>query len=96
MTLYLLSKLIHTLYREEKLRSQFRREPEKVILTFGLSKSEADLIMSRDYLGLYAMGLHPILLYHLVEINGDREKFIKEVVPKLASARNTIYDFYLD
>ncbi|MBI2184460.1 MAG: hypothetical protein HYU39_05815 [Thaumarchaeota archaeon] len=96
MSVYQVSKLIHRLYADEVLRKRFREDPALIIDTVDVTEEEKKVLLEKDYVALYGMGVHPMLVAHIVSVNGDYEKFLKEDVPRLKNLRNPYQDYYLE
>jgi hypothetical protein len=45
-------------------------------------------------LDLYRQGAHPLLLFHFATVMGSRERYVREVVPRLRGVPNAFYDYY--
>lgn len=94
MSLYEAGKLIHDIFVDESLRTEFRSDPNRVFSKYKLTNEEKEAIVKRDYIALYASGIHPVLLFHFAQTVDVRDNFMKEVIPKLAGVRNAYYDYY--
>ena len=70
MTLYHLSKLIYRLYVEGELRKRFREDPGAILDRFDLTEEEKRIVIEKDYVALYGLGVHPMLVAHYVSVTG--------------------------
>lgn len=48
------------------MRERFKREPHKVMEEFGLTQEEKELVISRDGVKMYDMGIQPYIIFALV------------------------------
>ncbi len=62
MTLHAVERLLYDLNRDPPKVGRFRAAPDEVMENYDLTDSERDLLRSRDVLGLYRVGVHPLLL----------------------------------
>jgi hypothetical protein len=60
--LYALQKLIREINRDPDLRAKFFSTPEHVMSQYDLSEEEKSALLTRDYAGLYRLGVHGLLL----------------------------------
>ncbi|MEM0441348.1 MAG: hypothetical protein QXY84_03930 [Candidatus Caldarchaeum sp.] len=61
-----LHKLGYSISRSPELRERFQKDPENVMNEFGLSEEERKLVMSRDGVEMYDMGVQPYIIFALV------------------------------
>ena len=94
MTLYHLSKLIYRLYVEGELRKRFREDPGAILDRFDLTEEEKRIVIEKDYVALYGLGVHPMLVAHYVSVTGGERRFLEEDVPRLRPLRNPFQDYY--
>ena len=59
-----------------------------------LTEAERRALEDRDFPGLWALDVHPVLLFHLSAVLNPREWYIQEVVPKIRDVPNAWYDYY--
>jgi len=81
---YEILRFVRDLNINTSLRQQFRSEPLKVIEKYNLSEEQKEALISKDYIKLYKMGVHPLTLFnlsHIIEKNPDI--FREKVVPEL-------------
>lgn len=74
-------RLGYMVFRDPGIRERFMREPYKVMEEFGLTKEEQELVMSRDGVKMYDLGVQPYIVFALVwQAFGEwpsREQIIK-------------------
>ncbi|MCS7133464.1 MAG: hypothetical protein NZ921_01495 [Candidatus Caldarchaeum sp.] len=61
-----LHKLGYAISRNPEMRERFKREPQKVMDEFGLTQEEKQLILSRDGVKMYDIGIQPYIIFALV------------------------------
>jgi len=59
-------KLGYNIFRDPDLRERFKRDPYKVMDEFGLTEEEKSLVMSRDGVKMFDMGVQPYIIFALV------------------------------
>ncbi|MCY4551825.1 MAG: hypothetical protein OXC28_26110 [Defluviicoccus sp.] len=94
MSSYELNKAIHHIYIDRDRTMAFRDGDHAVLDRFGLDESERAALVARDFPRLWAMDVHPVLLFHLSAVLNPREWYVKEVVPKIRDIPNSWYDYY--
>ena len=62
MSLYEVQKLLFHVNREPKMLDRFLDDREKLIAEYRLTEEERRVLMKTDFRGLYAMGVHSLLL----------------------------------
>jgi len=62
MSLYVLQKLIRDINRNPAIRERFTAEPDALLADYDLTPQESAALAARDYRGLYALGVHGLLL----------------------------------
>lgn len=73
MSIYQVQKLIQAVNRDATAREQFFSSRESFVDAFALTALERAAVMEVDILGLYEMGVHPLLLRPFTIINGVSE-----------------------
>ena len=61
-----LHKLGYAIFRDPAIRERFKQNPHKVMDEFGLTEEEKKLVMSRDGVKMYDMGIQPYIIFALV------------------------------
>jgi hypothetical protein len=62
MTLHGVERMLYELNRDPQKVGRFRSAPDDVLSEYDLSDTEQHLLRARDVLGLYRLGVHPLLL----------------------------------
>ncbi len=94
MSSYELNKAIHHVYIDRDLTMAFRDGDYAMLDAFDLADDERAALSGRDFPALWAMDVHPVLLFHLSAVLNPREWYIDEVVPKIQGVPNSWYDYY--
>jgi hypothetical protein len=94
MSSYELNRAIHQVYTNRNNTMAFRAGDYKVLDGFELTAQERDALTGRDFPGLWALDVHPVLLFHLSVVLNPREWYMREVVPKIRGVPNRWYDYY--
>jgi hypothetical protein len=94
MSEYELNRSIHHVYTNKDRTTAFRDWNYKALDAFDLSAEERAALEGRDFPKLWALNVHPVLLFHLSAVLNPREWYLAEVVPKIAGVPNKYYDFY--
>ncbi|HID05487.1 MAG TPA: hypothetical protein EYH45_04330 [Candidatus Caldiarchaeum subterraneum] len=61
-----LHKLGYSIFRDPDVRERFKQDPYKVMDEFGLTEEEKQLVMSRDGVKMYDLGIQPYIIFALV------------------------------
>jgi hypothetical protein len=81
---YEIMRFVRDLHKNASLRKQLRSEPLKVIEKYKLSDEQKEALINKDYLKLYKLGVHPLILFNICHIvEGNPDVFREQVVPKL-------------
>jgi uncharacterized membrane protein YagU involved in acid resistance len=59
-------KLGYMVFRDPKFREAFMRDPKKVMDELGLTEEEQELVLSRDGVRMYDLGVQPYIIFALV------------------------------
>ncbi|MEM1946001.1 MAG: hypothetical protein QW614_04765 [Candidatus Caldarchaeum sp.] len=59
-------KLGYMIFRDPDFRERFKRDMNKVMDEFGLTEEEKKLVLSRDGVKMYDMGVQPYIIFALV------------------------------
>lgn len=94
MSSYDLNRAIHTIYIHRDNTMAFRAGDFAVLDRFDLTAEERTALTGRDFPKLWALHVHPVLLFHLSAVLNPREWYIENVVPKIQGVPNAWYDYY--
>ena len=94
MSDYELNRAIHHIYTDKELTGAFRRHDYTVLNDFDLTVDERQALKARDFPKLWALHVHPVLLFHLSAVLNPREWYLENVVPKIKGVPNKFYDYY--
>jgi hypothetical protein len=94
MSVYELNRAIHHVYIDRERTYAFRRGDYRVLGRFELTPEELQALTGRDFPKLWALHVHPVLLFHLSAVLNPREWYIENVVPKIQGVPNMWYDYY--
>jgi hypothetical protein len=95
VSVYDLNRAIHTVYIDRANTIAFRDGDYTVLDQFDLTPEERGALEARDFVKLWSLHVHPIILFHLSAVLNPREWYMQNVVPKIAGIPNQFYDFYL-
>jgi hypothetical protein len=94
MSDYELNRAIHHIYTNRERTEAFRRGDYAVLDHFTLTSEERRALSERDFPALWALHVHPVLLFHLSAVLNPREWYLENVVPKIKNVPNKFYDYY--
>jgi hypothetical protein len=94
MSQYELNRAIHHVYTDKERTEAFRRADYAVLDKFDLAPVERQALTERDFPKLWALDVHPVLLFHLSAVLNPREWYLENVVPKIQDVPNKFYDYY--
>lgn len=94
MSNYELNRAIHHIYIDRERTTAFRKGDYAVLDRFDLTAQERSALESRDFPQLWALHVHPVLLFHLSAVLNPREWYLQNVVPKIQGVPNLFYDYY--
>jgi hypothetical protein len=94
MSEYDLNRAIHHIYTDRDRTAAFRDGDCSALDAFALSTEERTALEARDFPKLWALDVHPVVLFHLSAVLNPREWYLKNVVPNIAGVPNKYYDFY--
>jgi hypothetical protein len=94
MSDYELNRAIHHIYTDRELTVAFRKGDYAVLDSFTLTSEERTALEVRDFPKLWALHVHPVLLFHLSAVLNPREWYLENVVPKIQNVPNKFYDYY--
>jgi hypothetical protein len=61
-----LHKLGYHVFRDPAVRERFKKDPHAVMDEFGLTEDEKKLVLSRDGVKMYNLGIQPYIIFALV------------------------------
>lgn len=91
---YRLCKAVHHIYRHRETAMAFRDGDTSLLDQFNLVPEEREALVNHDFVALYRLGVHPVLVYHLSVVVNPREAYVKEIVPQLQGVPNPFTDYY--
>jgi hypothetical protein len=94
MSSYELNRAIHHIYIDRDRTAAFRSGDYAILDRFALTQEEREALQSRDFPRLWALHVHPVLLFHLSAVLNPREWYLQNVVPKIKGVPNRFYDYY--
>jgi hypothetical protein len=94
MSAYELNRAIHHIYTDRGRTLAFRDGELGVLDGFELTTEERRALAERDFPKLWALDVHPVLLFHLSAVLNPREWYIQNVVPEIKNVPNAHYDYY--
>jgi hypothetical protein len=89
-----LNRAIHHIYTDKARTAAFKGGDCAELDAFALTPAERTALETQDFPALWALHVHPVLLFHLSAVLNPREWYLKNVVPKIAGVPNKYYDFY--
>jgi len=95
VSVYDLNRAIHHVYIHRENTLAFRDKNYAVLDQFDLTPEERTALEERDFVKLWSLHVHPIILFHLSAVLNPREWYFQNVVPKIEGVPNQFYDFYL-
>jgi hypothetical protein len=94
MTAYELNKAVHHLYIDRDSALAFRAGDISVLDRFNLTAEEREAVLAHDFVALWRMHVHPVLLFHLAAVLYPREWYVKNVAPRLKGIPNVWGEYY--
>lgn len=94
MSEYELNRAIHHVYTDRARTEAFRNGDFAQLDAFELTAAERSALEKRDFPALWALHVHPVLLFHLSAVLNPREWYLENVVPAIAGVPNKYYDYY--
>ena len=94
MSSYELNRAIHHIYTVRDCTMRFRAGDESILTGYDLDEPERKALVEKDFPRLWALDVHPVLLFHLSAVLYPREWYLKEVVPAIQGVPNRWYDYY--
>ena len=94
MSFYDLNRAIHHINLHRDATMAFRAGDFALLDDYALTAEERTALTGRDFPALWALHVHPVLLFHLSAVLNPREWYIENVVPKIKGVPNRWYDYY--
>jgi len=94
MSEFALNRAIHHVYTDRERTVAFRAGEFGMLDAFALTPEERTALESRDFVALWSLDVHPVVLFHLSAVLNPREWYLANVVPHIAGIPNKYYDFY--
>ena len=94
MSSYELNRAIHHIYTVRDRTMRFRDGDQSVLDGFDLDADERSALLGKDFPRMWALHVHPVLLFHLSAVLYPREWYLAEVVPAIQGVPNRWYDYY--
>ena len=94
MSSYELNKVVHHIYIDRDRALAFKAGDQGCLDGFELTGEERQALATHDFPALWAMDVHPVLLFHLSAVLYPREHYIRNVAPAIAGVPNAWYDYY--
>lgn len=91
---YELNKAVHQLYIDRDASLAFKAGDVSVLDRFKLTDDEREAIIAHDFVALWGMHVHPVLLFHLAAVLYPREWYLKNVAPRLKGIPNVWGEYY--
>jgi hypothetical protein len=91
---YNLNKAIHTIYIDRQLALEFRDGDNGSLDRFDLTEPERSALAERDFVRLWSLDVHPVILFHLAAVLYPRDWYINNVAPRIRGVPNRWYDYY--
>ena len=92
MSSYELNRAIHHIYTVRDRTMRFRDGDQSVLDGFDLDADERSALLGKDFPRMWALHVHPVLLFHLSAVLYPREWYLAEVVPAIQGVPNRWYD----
>ena len=89
-----LNRAIHHIYTDRDRTVAFRAGDFRELDAFELTAAERAALEARDFVALWSLDVHPVVLFHLSAVLNPREWYLANVVPNIAGIPNKYYDFY--
>jgi hypothetical protein len=90
---YQLTEALHTMLLDRD-RMLAYRDGDDSVLPGGLGPGERAALSGRDLAGLYRLGVHPLVVFHLSAVLFPRSHYMRAVVPRIQDAANPFHDYY--
>lgn len=94
MAVYDLCKALHRVVADRAAAMAARAGEFTALADLDLTPAERGAVEHAALVELYRQGAHPLLLFHFATVMGSRERYVREVVPRLRGVPNPFYDYY--
>ena len=94
LSTYPLNKAIHRLYIDRASALAFKNGDLSVLDEFDLTEEEREAVVNHDFVALWRMHVHPVLLFHLAAVLYPREWYVNNVAPRLKGIPNAWGEYY--
>jgi hypothetical protein len=94
MTAYELNKAVHHLYIDRDAALAFKSGDTSVLDRFNLTAAERAAVEAHDFVALWGMHVHPVLMFHLAAVLYPREWYVNNVAPRLKGIPNVWGEYY--
>lgn len=89
-----LNKAIHSIYVDRASALAFRGGDNAIVDRFDLTEIEREALIQRDFVRLWSLDAHPVILFHLAAVLYPRDWYIQNVAPRIEGVPNRWYDYY--
>jgi hypothetical protein len=89
-----LNGAIKYIYTDRDRTAAFRAGDFGALDGFDLAPDERAALEARDFVKLWSLDVHPVVLFHLSAVLNPREWYLANVVPNIAGIPNKYYDYY--
>jgi hypothetical protein len=96
VSVYELNRAVHAIYIDRDRAIAFRDGDNSVLTDFDLTADERQALAARDFPRLWALHVHPMILFHLSAVMNPREWYMQNVIPHIRDVPNHWYDYYKD
>ena len=91
---YNLNKAVHAIYIDRDMAMAFRAGDNAMLDQFDLTEPEHRALSERDFVRLWTLDVHPVILFHLAAVLYPRDWYINNVTPRIRDLPNRWYDYY--
>jgi hypothetical protein len=92
---YELNRAVHAIYIDRDSTVAFRDGNFDILRNFTLTPEEYTAVTERDFPKLWALHVHPMILFHFSAVLNPRDWYMQNVAPKIVGVPNRYYDYYL-
>lgn len=94
MSAYELNKAIHALYIDRDRALAFKAGDTSVLDGFKLTAAEREAVVAHDFVTLWRLHAHPVLMFHLAAVLYPREWYVNNIAPRLKGIPNVWGEYY--